>query len=149
LKAHDYAELIDRLLTSCRYLDCPPHFTSEIKIPENNPCAFEWKDTIHFQDGLRLEVTDYAIFAPDGGMIERNFMYDFREEETGRLVWRICNHGTWKMVDEPCHVHADPDDEGNRLEIWPSSDETTFAYVMNCLKKHYEKKPQEWEAVAP
>jgi hypothetical protein len=149
LTAHDYAELIDRLLTSCRYLDCPPHFLSEVKIPADNPYAFEWKDTIHFQDGLRLEVTDYAIFAPGGGMVERKFMYDFREEATGRLIWRICNHGSWKVVDEPCHVHTDPDDEEQRLEIWPSSDETTFAYVMRCLKNHYEKKPQEWEDVAP
>ena len=145
MTAYEYAQLIDRLLSTCRYLRCPPHFHTEILIPSTNPNAFEWRDTIQFQDGLRLDITDLALFGEEG-MCERKFMYDFRKEETGRLVWRICNHGTWKIVEEPCHVHTDPDDEEVRLEIWPSSKETTFAYVMRCLKNHYEGKTQEWEA---
>ena len=98
MTAYSYAELIDRLLTSCKFLNLPPHFTSEIKIPADNSLAFEWNDVIRFQDGLRLVVTDYAFFFPEGGMAERKFMYDFREEVGGRLVWRICNHGSWNAV---------------------------------------------------
>ena len=49
------------------------------------------------------------------------------------------------LLRDPCHVHCDPENPDERLEFWPSSEVTTFAYVMGCIKKHYEKRPQDWE----
>jgi hypothetical protein len=89
-------------------------------------------------------VEDSARFSSEG-MTSRNFGYDLRDCSTGRLIWRIDNHGTWQPVGSRCHVHTNPDDEDERLEHFEDSRETTFLYVMHCIKNHYTNKPQDWE----
>jgi hypothetical protein len=111
----------------------------------NNPNAFRWADTIQLKGNLRLVVKDVVIFLPDGNMSSRDFSYDLRDSRTNRLIWRICNHGCLRPVDDPCHVHANPDDEDERIECFDDSRKTTFDYVMHCLKLHFEGKSQEWE----
>jgi hypothetical protein len=89
-------------------------------------------------------VEDSALFK-GGDMIRRNFSYDLRRCSTGRLIWRIDNHGSWQSIEEPCHVHIDPDDEEARLPFFENSKITIFPYVMHCLKNHYTGKQQDWE----
>jgi hypothetical protein len=49
-------------------------------------------------------------------------------------------------MEEPCHVHIDPDNEEARLPFFEDSRTTIFPYVMHCLKNHYTGKPQDWKA---
>ena len=146
MNAQEYAGLIEDHLNSCQFLEDPPHFTTKIKIFTHPfPDSFFWEDdVIRLKDDLCLKVEDSARFRGDA-MFNRNFSYDLRHCTTGRLIWRICNHGTWKPVSEPCHVHVNPDNEDERLAFFEDSRTTIFPYVMHCLKNHYTGKPQDWE----
>jgi hypothetical protein len=144
LNAQEYTELIKRYLATCQYLEETPHFPASIQNPENNPSALFWRDQIHLKGGYRLEVSDWALFE-DEAMVERSFYYDFRRKDGRQLIWRICNHRRQQPVTAPCHVHANPDDEEDRIECFPDSIEATFPYAMHCVKNFYEDKPQDWE----
>ena len=145
MSAQEYAERIKRNLSTFQYIENRPHFPSEIQIPLDNPFSLWWSDTIHLQGNRCLKLVDAAIFSEDGMMAERSFSYDFREQESHKMIWRICNHKTWQPVTNGCHVHDNPDDEDARNECFPDSTKTDFMYVMHCLKNFYEGKPQDWE----
>jgi hypothetical protein len=144
LDARAYADLIEKHLNSCQNLETRPHFPSRITIPLDNPKALYWKDRILLQNGLVLEVHEQAFF-DDEGMSERSFSYDFREEAGRRLIWRIDNHCRLQSVEAPCHVHRNPNNEGERFEYFTDSKKADFMYAMHCVKNYYQSKPQEWE----
>ena len=124
-----------------------PHFPSQIQVHSlNDPYdTLVWQDKILLRGNLRLSVQEAAAFLGDE-MVERNFGYDFRDKSNDRLIWRVDNHGAWLPVTDPCHVHANPDDDDDRIECFPDSRGTTFLYAMHCIKNHYENKPQDWDA---
>jgi hypothetical protein len=142
LGAYEYAELIDRVLSTCEYLDPRPVRPTKIEIPANNPSSFYWKEKFTFRDGKILSVTDMATFDTDGEMVERKFMYDFRDDASHVLLFRICNHGAWQLVSKPCHVHVER--EENTVEF-PSSEGKDFTYALHCIKNFYQQKSQDWE----
>jgi hypothetical protein len=142
LGAYEYAKLIARLLNSCEYLDPRPASPSKIKIPANNQFALYWSDSFSFRDEKILKITDMATFDVDGKMLDRNFAYDFRDRGSRDPLFRICNHGVWQSVCEPCHVHVGR--EENVVEF-PSSEGKDFPYAIHCIKNFYQQKPQEWE----
>ena len=141
--AYQYAEIIDRHLNSCEFLDDRPGRHSKVQIPEDNPNAFFWKEKFYFRDNKVLTVTDIDTFDADGDMLERDFAYDFRERGGAHPIWRVCNHCTKQSVDAPCHVHVEHDD--NVIECFPDSSKTDFTYAIHCIKNFYLGKPQEWE----
>jgi len=144
LDANEYRDLINRHISTCKYLEINPHFPSPMQIPEDNPSAFYWHDEILLRDNYRLVIKESAVFE-DGEMSERSFYYDFRKKDDRKLVWRICNHFVEKPVSAPCHVHVNPEKEKDFNEFFPDSVKTTFPYAMHCVKNFYEGKPQEWE----
>ncbi|MDR3715208.1 MAG: hypothetical protein P4L51_20540 [Puia sp.] len=103
-----------------------------------------WKAKIPLRDNLCLSVKETAIF-DDDKMVERVFSYDLRDSGTGRMIWRIDNHGRRQSITSPCHVHPNPDDENARNECFADSRTTTFPYAMQCVRKYYEQEPQDWE----
>ena len=138
--ASEYAELIDRILNSCEYLD-PRPMISKVEIPEDNPNALRWKAQYQFVENKTLKIKDIASFDSDGNMVERAFSYDFREVGAEHPIFRICNHERIQPVNEPCHVHVGP----TQLECFEDSKKTTFPYAIHCVKNHYQQKAQEWE----
>jgi hypothetical protein len=138
-------ELIDRFLSSFRYLETRPHRQYEIEIPNENPSFLRWKAKIPLQNNLCLSVSEVAIFDEDK-ITERVFAYDLRDRETGKMIWRIDNHSRRQSVSSPCHVHTNPDNEEERNdEYFTDSQGTDFPYVMRCVRKHFEQEPQDWE----
>ena len=138
--AYQYAELIDRLLNSCEYLDPRPR-VSKVEIPEDNPNAFRWKEQFTFAGDKILKVKDVASFDSEGNMVERAFSYDFREVGAEHPIFRICNHERLRSVNEDCHVHVG----SNVIKCFDDSVKTTFAYAIHCIKNYYQQKVQEWE----
>jgi hypothetical protein len=78
-------------------------------------------------------------------LIERSFSYDFREEGTSKLIWRIDNHCRRQHVSCRCHVHDNPDDDEHRNQFFADSRSTIFPYAMRCVHNFFENRPQEWE----
>ncbi len=141
--AHKYANLIARLLASCEFLDPPPAYPSEIKIPRDNPNSFYWKDKLSFRDGKVLSILDIATFDVEGNMLERSFKYDFRDASTRKLHFRICNHcGTPQLITEPCHVHVGSEET---VKHFLTSEGKDFSYTIHCIKNFYSEKLQDWE----
>lgn len=138
--AEDYAELIQRCVDSCDYIEEPPHYTSTIEIIGT---SLYWKDEIRFRDGYVLDIIDSTSFYASGGMKYRSFSYDFRKDGEVHPVFRIDNHNRPQPATEPCHLHlgANPD----RIECFPDSTKTDFQYVVHCIKNFYASKPQDWE----
>lgn len=96
------------------------------------------------RDGKVLKITDDVIFDPEGsGMMERKFAYDFRDEGGAQPIFRVCNHAQWYSNNAPCHVHVGHDD--NRIECFTSSQGKDFTYIIHCIKRFYEGKPQDWD----
>ena len=144
MDAHGYAELIDKVLSTFRYLENKPHFPYPIEIPEANPQFMRFKAEIPLQDGFRLSVNEIAIFDNDE-LVERSFSYDLRHTESTKLVWRIDNHGCIRPISSPCHVHSNPEDEAERNECFNDSKTTIFPYAIGCVRKFYEEDRQDWE----
>jgi len=142
LGAYKYAELIDRLLNSCEYLDPRPMVQRKVIIPEANPNAFQWdKEVFTFRDEKILKVKDIGLFDSDGNMVERGFSYDFRQVSGIHPIFRICNHERIVPVSEPCHVHVGL----KELPLFSDSTKATFDYAIHCIKNFYNQKPQDWE----
>jgi hypothetical protein len=144
LNAQDYAELITKILSRFQYLENEPHFPHQIEIPKSNPSFLRWKVKIFLRDGLCLSVNETAIFDGDG-MSERSFAYDLRNTITGKLIWRIDNHSRRQPISSPCHVHANPEDEEQRIECFADSRKPNFPYAISCVRKFYEHEHQDWE----
>lgn len=144
MNAQGYAELITRILSSFQYLENKPHFPYQIEIPKSNPSFLRFKATICLRNDLCLSVNETAIF-DDDGMSERSFSYDLRNSNTGKLVWRIDNHSRRQPVSSPCHVHANSEDEGQRIEYFADSKTPDFPYAIRCVRKFYEQDIQDWE----
>jgi hypothetical protein len=144
VNAQQYAELIEKHLLSCQYIEDKLRWPSKIEIPESDPNSLYWQDKIDLKQNLCLTVMEQAFF-DDDEMIERSFSYDLHERGTDKLVWRIDNHCRRQSVANPCHVHAFPDDPEDRSKGFPDSKQTVFTYAIHCIKNHFEGKPQEWE----
>ena len=93
-----------------------------------------------------MTVMEQAFF-DDNELVERSFAYDFREEGTGKLIWRIDNHCRKEHVSCRCHVHANSDNEDDRTEFFSDSRSTIFPYAMRCVANFFEGRHQEWEGV--
>ncbi len=141
--AYQYAEIIERVLNSCEFLDPRPITQSRVQIPADNPNAFYWKESFSFKDDKILKVTDIATFDADGNMVERSFSYDFRDKGSHDPLFRVCNHNTKQSVNDPCHVHVGHDD--NVVNCFPDSIGKDFTYVIHCIKNFYLQKEQDWE----
>jgi hypothetical protein len=143
LGAYSYAEIIDRLLNTCDFLEVRPGKHSRVQIPEDNPNAFYWKEKFFLKDDKVLTVTDMATFDSEGNMVERAFSYDFRDKGSPHPLWRICNHNSKQSINDPCHVHVGDDD--NVLHCFPTSHGKDFTYAVHCIKNFYLQKEQDWE----
>lgn len=138
--AYKYAELINRLLNSCEYLDPRPVIPSKIVIPKSNTNALKWIEGFTFRENKVLSVKDIALFDSDGRMLERGFHYDFREQDGIDPIFRICNHGKVRPASDPCHVHVGT----KEIPLFEHSLDATFAYAMRCIKHFYMHTPQDW-----
>ena len=146
MNAQQYAELIEKHLLSCQYIEDKPRFPTHIEIFALDPETLFWKEKIDFQQNLRLTVMEQTVF-DEGEMIERSFSYDLRERgDAGKLIWRIDNHNRKQPVTAPCHVHNLPHDPpDSRIECFVDSKKTDFPYAVHCIKNYFEGKSQEWE----
>lgn len=140
--AYEYANLIERHLSSCEYLDPRPALPSKIEIPKANPFSIKWKEAFSFRDNKILKITDFAIFSKSGNVTERSFLYDFRDKGATYPIFRICSHGRCQSVFDACHVHFKHED--NIINL-PSAQKIDFAYAIHCIKNFYLQKPQDWE----
>lgn len=140
--AVEYAELIDRLLNTCEYLDPRPAVATKIKIPLANPLSLHWKESFSFRDNKMLKITDIALYGTNRKILERNFLYDFRDKGSPSPIFRICSHGRCQSVMDACHVHFGQEDN---VVVLPSAQIIDFTYAIRCIKHFYLQKPQDWE----
>lgn len=145
MAAIKYAELIDRLLNSCEYLEIRPGQIFSFEIPADNPLAFWWKQSFQMQDNKILKVTDFGNVDINGKMVERAFGYDFRTKGSIDPIFRVCNHGSRQSVNEPCHVHVGH--EKNVIDCFENSIGKDFTYALKCVKNFYNNKKQDWDEI--
>ena len=106
-----YAQLINRVLSSCKHLVADQEITQPITDTSQLPRGvFWWKtlQSIQLHSGDRISVRDqrlYHVTKPSTRL--KNFHSDFQLfDAQDKVVFRLCTHGAILLGNEPAHIHT-------------------------------------------